>query len=311
MPTDARVLLPAPIGASWLAALPGDVPASTWSPGEPLRDADQVEFWVPPFPVFDVAAAVEKLPRLRVIQLMTAGYDYVARHVREDVTVHTVGEVHSAAVSEWVVAAMLAMQRELPAYARLAPEGRVQRLPSAELDGSRVLIVGYGSIGRAVERRLSGFDVEVTRVSRRAGDGVHSVDQLARLARRADILVMLAPLTEQTDGLVDAEILDALPDNALVVSASRGELFDQDALVARVASGRLRAALDVTVPDPLPAGSPFLALPGLLYTPHVAASTDRMAPRLGNVIVPQVRRYFAGEPLEHHVPRERLGTLTT
>jgi phosphoglycerate dehydrogenase-like enzyme len=162
-----------------------------------------------------------------------------------------------------------------------------------------VLIVGYGSIGRAVERRLAGFEVEVSRVARRARDGVAPVSDLPALLPTADVVVILAPVTAETIGMVDAGFLARMKDGALLVNAARGSLVVTDALVAELRQGRLRAAVDVTDPEPLTPGHPLWEAPGLLITPHVAASTPVSAARSVAFVRAQAGRFIGGQPLQN------------
>lgn len=164
-----------------------------------------------------------------------------------------------------------------------------------------MLIVGYGSIGAAIERRLAGFEVEITRVARSARPGVRPVSEIAELLPRADVVVLATPLTPETDGLVNKDFLARMPDGALLVNVSRGRVVDTDALLAELSAGRLHAALDVAEPEPLPAGHPLWSAPNVLITPHVGALTAALAPRARRLLVDQVRRYAAGEPLANVV----------
>ena len=168
---------------------------------------------------------------------------------------------------------MLAALREFPLFAREQAAGRWNYHFTDCLAGKTVLIVGYGSIGAAVERRLAGFEVQVVRVARTARPGVATVSDLPGLLPGADVVVLLAPVTPETIGMADAAFLARMKDGALLVNAARGSLLRTDALVAELRQGRLRAALDVTDPEPLPAGHPLWTMPGVFITPHEAAST--------------------------------------
>jgi phosphoglycerate dehydrogenase-like enzyme len=154
-----------------------------------------------------------------------------------------------------------------------------------------VVILGYGSIGRAVGERLRSFGVRLETVR------TANLGDLPRLAAEADVLVVLTPLTTETRGLVDAALLGRMRDGALVVNAARGGVVDTDALLAELASGRLRAALDVTDPEPLPPEHPLWTAPGTLLTPHVAGNSPHAIERAASLIADQIRRYMAGEPL--------------
>jgi phosphoglycerate dehydrogenase-like enzyme len=197
-----------------------------------------------------------------------------------------------------VLAGILASRRDLAAYAVHQAERTWQPLDRAgELFGSRVLIVGYGSIGAAVEKRLEPFEVTVTRVARTPRDGVQGIDELPALLAESDIVVLLVPLTDATRGLVDKDFLAALPDGALVVNAARGPVVDTDALVSELQSGRLRAVLDVTDPEPLPSDHPLWREPRALITPHVATPPAAEARHLAERVRENVRRFAAGEEL--------------
>jgi phosphoglycerate dehydrogenase-like enzyme len=157
-----------------------------------------------------------------------------------------------------------------------------------------VLILGYGAIGAAVEARLAPFDVELIRVARRGREGVHAVEDLASLLPRADVVVVLLPLTAATAGLLDADLLDRLRPGALLVNAARGPVLDTTALLELLRAGSVRAALDVTDPEPLPAEHPLWDAPGLLLTPHFAGDTIAADRRAFALVGAQVRRFAGG-----------------
>ncbi|HEU5484594.1 MAG TPA: NAD(P)-dependent oxidoreductase, partial [Microlunatus sp.] len=171
----------------------------------------------------------------------------------------------------------------------------------------RVLILGYGRIGEAIERRLAGFEVaSVTRVARRARDGepqVHATTELPDLVTESDVVIVIAPLTADTEGLVDADLLSRMPDDALLVNVARGRLVDTDALVAETGSGRLRAALDVTDPEPLPPDHPLWQIPNVLISPHVGGASSAFWPRADRLVAAQLGRFIAGEPLDNVIAK--------
>src|ERR1700735_4500916 len=156
------------------------------------------------------------------------------------------------------------------------------------------MTLGYGAIGAAVEARLDPFDVELIRVARHAHPGVHSVDDLRSLLGRAKIVVVLLPLTPATIGLLDDEMLRRMRPDALLVNAARGPIVDTDALLELLQAGHLRAALDVTDPEPLPADHPLWDAPNLLLTPHFAGDTLPADRRAFALVGEQVNRYVRG-----------------
>jgi phosphoglycerate dehydrogenase-like enzyme len=169
------------------------------------------------------------------------------------------------------------------------------------MHGARVLIVGHGSIGRAVEERLRAFGAEVVGVALHAREGVHTAEELPALLPDADVVVVLLPLTSATHGLVDAAFLQRMKPGALLVNAGRGPVADTDALTAAVREGRIRVALDVVEPEPLPEDHELWTLPGALLTPHVAGTSEHFIDRAWQLVGEQLRRYLAGEPLRNVV----------
>jgi phosphoglycerate dehydrogenase-like enzyme len=299
-----RLLLPDRPEARALDGWPAGVEPIFVSRDEPLTPQmlDGVEFVVldPPAPE-GTAEALAQAPDVKVVQTMSAGVDFLVGALPDRVTLCDAAGVHDASVAEWVAAVFLADAKRLPQFeeARRAGEWRHDEL--ADVEGLELLILGHGSIGRAVEVRLAPFHVRFTRVARRARAGVHAIDELPELIGGADAVVVLVPLTDATRGLVDAPMLARMKPGALLVNAARGPVVVTDALVAALNEQRIRAALDVTDPEPLPEGHPLWSAPGLILTPHVAGDVPRFPQRAMELIAAQVRRYVAGEPLRNVV----------
>ncbi|NRQ33500.1 2-hydroxyacid dehydrogenase [Nonomuraea sp. NN258] len=267
-------------------ALPGDV-------------AD-VEVWVPPLiTVPDVPGTLARMSALRLVQTVSAGVEQYRPHIPPGVVLCNARGVHDAGTAEWAVGAMIAVLREFPGFVDAQRDGEWTYHRTGVLADSTVLIVGHGSIGAALERRLDGFEVDVVRVARTARDGVHGLDELPALLPAADVVVLLVPATADTAGMVDAAFLARMKDGAVLVNAARGGVVDTEALLAEVKTGRLRAALDVTDPEPLPAGHPLWSAPGVLITPHIAGSTPASARRTLRLIRAQLGRHLAGESLDN------------
>ena len=249
----------------------------------PIPDLAAVDLIVPTDrirqPLIDSMAAVG---RPRVIQTLSAGVDWLVGRVPEGITVCNARGVFDVPLAEWVVGAILATQRGLLAARDSQAAGTWSPIEPGELAGRRVVILGFGSIGSAVADRLRPFGVEIVGVARTARDGVLGLADLDDVLPTAEILVNLLPLTSETIGLLDARRLAILPDRALVVNAGRGRTIVTAALVDELGRGRLRAALDVTDPEPLPAGHPLWTLPNVLITPHIAGRlAGRRGARLG------------------------------
>jgi len=271
-----------------VAPAEADLPAS----------AAAVEFYVPPFfPEPPALAAMAAMPGLRVVQTLTAGFDRVRPHVPPGAVLCNARGAHDASTAEWVVGSAIAALRQFPYFATEQAAGRWSYRFTGTLAGTTVLIVGYGSIGQAVERRLAGFDVQIRRVARSAREGVSPASELPGLLPDADVVILLAPVTKETLGIVDAAFLSRMKDGALLVNAARGSLVVTADLVAEVSTGRLAAAMDVTDPEPLPAGHPLWSLPNVFITPHVGASTPYSEREANRLVRAQAERYLAGQPL--------------
>jgi phosphoglycerate dehydrogenase-like enzyme len=274
------------------------------APGQ--EDLGDVVFFTVPY---DRPFGTEPIPRLsgvRVIQALTAGYEHLTALLPGGgVTLCNARGLHDSSTAEHALGLILAAQRELPRWVLAQRDGRWEHAHTRSLAGCRVLIVGYGSIGSALDARLRACDAETVRVARRArpDEQVHAGADLDGLLPAADIVVLLTPLTAETSGLLDARRLALLPDGALVVNVGRGGVLDTGAMLAEAMSGRLRAALDVTDPEPLPAGHPLWDAPGVIITPHVAGGAAAFYPQAADFIVDQLRRFAAGEPLRNVVLR--------
>jgi phosphoglycerate dehydrogenase-like enzyme len=265
--------------------------------GEP-PDVRAVELYVVPYggPARTVEL-IAHLPALRAVQVLTAGVDAVLPHVPAGVALHSGRGLHDASTAEHAVGLILAAQRDLPRWVHDQAAGRWEPHYTRSLAGSRVVVVGFGSIGQALAARLRPFEVEVVPVARRArpGDGVLGLDALDGELPRADAVVLLTPLTEATRGLLDRRRLALLPDGALVVNVARGPVLDTGALLAE--RGRVRAALDVTDPEPLPPGDSLWNFDNVVITPHVASAAEGSNQRRIGVITENIRRFARGEPL--------------
>ncbi len=294
------------VPAEWVAAgmtgLPGtDVEIVSVEGDTPLpANVTDVEFYVPSFAPTVASGEVMRLMKgLRVVQTVTAGVDKLQPYMPDGAVLCNARGAHDAATAEWTVAAMLGALRDFPLFAREQAASRWTYQSTDQLAEKTVLIVGYGSIGAAVERRLAGFEVDVLRVARSPRAGVAGLTELPALLPTADVVVLLVPFTPETKGMVDAGFLGRMKDGALLVNAARGAVADTQALCAELAAGRLRAALDVTDPEPLPPSHELWTLPGVFITPHVAASTPVSERRVVRLVREQAEAYLRGDPLRN------------
>jgi phosphoglycerate dehydrogenase-like enzyme len=288
-----------PFEPAELGEVPGGLRYEVVDPTEHVPDSvTDVAFYVPPY---DMGPRIgEVLPRmtsLQVIQTMSAGVDNVRGSVPPGVTLCNGRGIHDTSTAELALALTLSSLRGLPRFVRQQDAGEWRAGFEESLADKRVLLVGHGAIGSAIEERLLPFECEVVRVARRARDGVHAIDELPSLVPAADVVILIVPLTEQTRGLVDTAFLDRMKDGALLVNVARGPVVVTDDLVAALRSGRLRAALDVTDPEPLPADHPLWTAPNVLISPHVGGASSAMWPRAHRLVRQQLERFAAGEPL--------------
>ena len=234
-----------------------------------------------------------------LVQSQSIGYDGVADVLPGGLVFANAAGVHETSTAELAVGMMVAAQRGLPDFVRNQASGVWDNSQRPSLADRRVLLVGYGGVGKAIEARLLPFEAEVTRMgSREREDGrgtIYGIDSLYEQLPLHEIVVVSVPLSEETSKLVDAKFLAAMPDGALLVNVARGQVADTDALVAETSSGRLRAALDVTDPEPLPAGHPLWTAPGVLITPHVGGASSAMFPRMVRLIRKQIGLLLEGK----------------
>lgn len=233
----------------------------------------------------------------RLVQAQAIGYEGIEQSLPSGIRFANAASVHEASTAELAVTLALAAQREIAPFVHAQDEGRWTQRFTASLADRRVLLLGYGGVGKAVAARLAPFEVDVVPVASRARDedgvAVHGIDELPELLPTAEIVILTLPANEHTKHLVNEEFLATLPDNALIVNVGRGPLVDTEALLAT--NGRIRAALDVTDPEPLPQDHPLWKAPGVLISPHVGGASTAMHPRMVALIRRQVERMLAGE----------------
>jgi phosphoglycerate dehydrogenase-like enzyme len=283
-----------------------------------------IDVWIPD-PYID--QAIRNWPHLRGVRLvvtLTAGTEWIPAVVGPHVTICNAHGAHNIPTAEWAVAAILAMLKYFPAYFDLQRKSarkhrseisehytvitgdRRPLYPAVmleELTGKKVLLVGHGAIGKEIERMLAPFHVEMVRVARnaRTEPQVHAVSELDSLLPQAEVVVLILPLTAESQGLIGRHQLALMRQGALLVNLARGPIVDTDALMEALNEGRIRAALDVTDPEPLPEGHPLWHCPNLLLTPHVGGASPQFASRALHSAANEVRRYLAGEPLANVV----------
>ena len=292
---------------------------------EEMAEPVEVDFWIVPCYLKPAEAMWKHLRGVRVAQSTLAGVDWLMKLAPREVTVCDARGAHDISTAEWVVTATLATMKYFPFYGEVQRAGEWNRRFEAgdyyrrmhgtdqefyppllveDLHGKRVLIVGYGSIGSKIERMMEPFGVEVARIARTAREGVATLSELPELLPKADVVVLIVPLTGETRGMIGEKELGLMKQGALLVNAARGPVVDAEALMAALKAGRIRAALDVTDPEPLPDGHPLWSAPNTLITPHVAGSSQNFMARVMQLAGEQIRRMQRGEPLANVVTGE-------
>jgi phosphoglycerate dehydrogenase-like enzyme len=275
-------------------------------PGAALPEsAAEVRFYVPAYQMGPADPELfRQLPRLEVVQTLTAGVDHIRGALPEGVVLCNGRGIHDTSTAELALTLILASLRGIPEFVRAQDRGEWRPERRESLADKCVLIVGHGQIGAAIEERILPFEAEVVRVARRARPGVHAIDELPELLPDADVVVLILPGTAQTRHLVDADFLARMKAGGLLVNVSRGSVVDHDALLVALTDGRVRAAIDVTDPEPLPDGHPLWQAPNLLVSPHVGGASSAMWPRAYGVVQSQLERYARGLPLQNQVTGE-------
>ncbi len=266
-------------------------------------DADRVSAVVLPYGAPDQGLRhLADLPSLTLVQSLSAGVDAVVGQLPDGVGLANGAGVHDASTAELAIGLVLASLRGLDEAVRDQDQARWHPVSRRSLADSRVLLLGVGGIGSAIARRLRPFEVEIVRVGRSSrGDDqglVHAQDELPVLLPEVDVVIVSLPLDDATRGIVDDRFLAAMKGQSLLVNVGRGPLVDTDALAAELRTGRLRAALDVTDPEPLPQDHPLWGLPGIIITPHIGGGSSAYRARALALVRAQLGRVASGaEPV--------------
>ncbi len=317
-----RVGYPASLAAELLRDFPSEVELIPLPDG--LDHDIEIDVWIPdPYPT----RAMRIWPWLhgvRLILSLMTGTEWIPGVAGPSVTICNAQGAHSISTAEWTLSAILATMKYFPLYldvqhskvwkrrfeasahyARITGDARPMYPPVMleELTGKNVLLVGCGAIGKEIERMLAPFHVELVRVARtaRTKPPVHAVSELDSLLPQAEIVILILPSTAESHHLIGRRQLALMRQGALLVNAARGPIVDTDALVETLNAGHIRAALDVTDPEPIPDSHPLWSCPNLLLTPHVAGSSPQFAPRSLRIAADELHRYINGESMRNVV----------
>lgn len=284
-----------------LQPLPAGIEAALWDLKSEPEGVDLPGIDGVILPYIDASAVLGSLaevPNLKFVQTQSTGFDGVPEAAGPAAAVSSASGVHAAATAELAIGLIIAKLRGIDEAVRNQQTGSWKPQRRSSLADRRILLVGVGGIGHEIAKRLQPFEVETTRVGSSARDDseghIHASTELAELATTHDVLVAVTPLNEHTHHLVNAAVLAALPDGALVVNVGRGPVVDTAALTAEVTSGRLHCALDVIDPEPLPADHPLWAIPNALITPHIGGNASAFEPRIVKFLAAQLATLASG-----------------
>jgi len=265
-------------------------------------DLSQIDFYVPLYMGGAKALSyAAQMPNLKTLQMLNAGYDDALAYLRPGLTLCNARGVHDASTAELAVGLAIASRRGFPEFMREQIAGRWSHHRTSALSDSKIGIIGYGSIGKKIAKNLSGFEVSITAFTQSGRDGSLTIDQLDAHLPALDIIILILPLSDSSRHLFNAKRIAAMKDGALLINVARGPVVETDALVKELNSGRIFAALDVTDPEPLPAGHALWSAKNLLLVPHVGGNSDAFEPRGRALVESQLKLLAAGSPLEHVV----------
>jgi phosphoglycerate dehydrogenase-like enzyme len=270
----------------------------------PLDSSDltQVDMYVPSYMGgANALSYAAKMPNLKILQMLNAGYDDAMAYLRPGLTLCNARGVHDASTAELAVGLAIASRRGFAEFIREQATGTWNHRRFPALSDSKVGIIGFGSIGKEVARKLSGFDVSITAFTQSGRDGTVKIDDLDKHLPQLDIVILILPLTDSSRQMFNAARLASMKDGALIVNVARGPIIDTEALIKELNSRRIYAALDVTDPEPLPQGHPLWSAPNLIVVPHVGGNSEAFEPRGRALIESQLKLLAAGSPLEHVV----------
>jgi phosphoglycerate dehydrogenase-like enzyme len=270
----------------------------------PLDSADltQVDMYVPSYMGgANALSYAAKMPNLKILQMLNAGYDDAMAYLRPGLTLCNARGVHDASTAELAVGLAIASRRGFAEFIREQATGTWNHRRFPALSDSKVGIIGFGSIGKEVARKLSGFDVSITAFTQSGRDGTVKIDDLDKHLPQLDIVILILPLSDSSRHMFNAARLASMKDGALIVNVARGPIIETEALIKELNSRRIYAALDVTDPEPLPQGHPLWSAPNLIVVPHVGGNSEAFEPRGRALIESQLKLLAAGNPLEHVV----------
>ncbi|MEY3926168.1 MAG: hypothetical protein RIS16_119 [Actinomycetota bacterium] len=263
-------------------------------------DLSEVTFYVPTYmggrPALELT---KKMPNLKILQVPNAGYDDAMEFLRPGITLCNGRGIHDDSTAELAVGLTIASLRGFATFVRDQDKGEWVNKNYDSINDRKIGIVGFGSIGSTIARMLSGFSVEIVAFTQSGRDNTIAITDLDKHLPSLDVVILILPLTKESKHLFDARRLALMKDGALLVNVARGPIVDTDALVKELNSGRIKAGLDVTDPEPLPKGHPLWSAKGVLISPHVGGNSSAFEKRARRLIESQLNLLAQGKPLNN------------
>ena len=263
-------------------------------------DLSEVTFYVPTYmggrPALELT---KKMPNLKILQVPNAGYDDAMEFLRPGITLCNGRGIHDDSTAELAVGLTIASLRGFATFVRDQDKGEWVNKNYDSINDRKIGIVGFGSIGTTIARMLSGFSVEIVAFTQSGRDNTIAITDLDKHLPSLDVVILILPLTKESKHLFDARRLALMKDGALLVNVARGPIVDTDALVKELNSGRIKAGLDVTDPEPLPKGHPLWSAKGVLISPHVGGNSSAFEKRARRLIESQLNLLAQGKPLNN------------
>lgn len=244
---------------------------------------------------------MRQMPNLKLVQLLTAGYEDALMLLPKGIALANARGVHDLSTAELTLALTLASSSGIDNYVLSQQNQTWQRGVRGSIIDSKIAIVGYGSVGKAIGNVFAPFTQDITGYTRSGTNGTHKIAALDEELSQYDIVVLITPLTDETKGLFELRRLNLMKPGSLLVNVARGPVVVTDDLITALKSGRIRAALDVTDPEPLPADHPLWRAPNLIISPHVGGNSTAFPSSAKKMIAQQLNRLANGEPIENIV----------
>lgn len=265
----------------------------------PQSFLDSIEIFVPEYMGTSAnVAPISTMGNVSFVQIPMAGFDAAIPFMRPGMKLSNARGVHNDSTAELAVALTLASLRGFPQFMRNQSESKWAHTREPSMSDKTVGIIGYGSIGKSLERLLSNFPVNIKRFAQTSRDNVISIEDLDIHLPELDVVILLVPLSETSRHMFNAERFANMKDGALLVNVARGPVVDTDALLLALRSGKIKAALDVTDPEPLPKEHPLWKEANCLIVPHVGGDSSAFEPRIKGLVEQQLQRISEGlQPL--------------